>query len=85
MAPLVGERRANPVLFDRITFPALMALSGDVGGRAIFSQYAPAYLPWHDESLLVDADRATAEAEWILEMAQLTLDTITHRRAPASS
>jgi hypothetical protein len=33
---------------------------------------------------LVDADRATAEAEWILEMAQLTLDIVTHRRASAS-
>ena len=37
-----------------------------------------------EKLLLVDADRATAEAEWILEIAQLTLDTITHRRAPAS-
>ena len=37
-----------------------------------------------EKLLLVDADRATAEAEWILEMAQTTLDTITHRRAPAS-
>jgi CTP:molybdopterin cytidylyltransferase MocA len=57
VAPVVGDRRANPVLFDRETFPALAALSGDVGGRAIFSQYPPVYLPWHDESLLVDADR----------------------------
>jgi molybdenum cofactor cytidylyltransferase len=57
VAPRVGDRRANPVLFDRVTFPALMALTGDVGGRVLFSQYPPAYLPWHDESLLVDADR----------------------------
>ncbi len=57
LAPLVRGQRGNPVLFDRLTFPALQTLSGDVGGRAIFSQFPPAYLPWHDESLLVDVDR----------------------------
>ncbi len=56
IAPLVNDRRANPVLFDRCTFPDLMALSGDVGGRAIFSKYSPTYLPWHDDSLLLDVD-----------------------------
>jgi molybdenum cofactor cytidylyltransferase len=56
VAPLVGGRRANPVLFDRVTFPDLMALSGDVGGRAIFSKVAVNYLTWHDESLLTDVD-----------------------------
>jgi molybdenum cofactor cytidylyltransferase len=57
VAPLVRDRRANPVLFDQVTFPALMTLTGDVGGRAIFPQYPPAYLPWHDDGLLLDADR----------------------------
>ena len=56
IAPLVIGQRANPVLFDRVTFPDLMALTGDVGGRAIFSKYPVMYLPWHDESLLVDID-----------------------------
>jgi molybdenum cofactor cytidylyltransferase len=56
VAPLVQERRANPVLFDRITFSDLMALSGDTGGRAIFSKYPPTYLPWHDGRLLLDVD-----------------------------
>ncbi len=56
VAPLVAGQRANPVLFDRITFQELMTLTGDVGGRAIFSNYSPTYLPWHDESLLVDID-----------------------------
>jgi molybdenum cofactor cytidylyltransferase len=56
VAPLVGGQRANPVLFDRVTFPDLMALSGDVGGRAIFSLYPVYYLSWHDESLLSDMD-----------------------------
>ncbi len=56
IAPLVDGQRANPVLFDRLTFPDLMALSGDVGGRAVFSRYTISYLPWHDTGLLGDVD-----------------------------
>ncbi|MGE5251235.1 MAG: selenium cofactor biosynthesis protein YqeC [Bacteroidota bacterium] len=56
LAPLVLDRRANPVLFDRRTFPALMGIQGDVGGRAIFDRYPVEYLPWHDERLLLDVD-----------------------------
>jgi len=56
VAPLVNGQRANPVLFDRVTFPQLNTLSGDVGGRAIFPQVPVTYLPWHDESLLIDID-----------------------------
>jgi molybdenum cofactor cytidylyltransferase len=56
VAPLVDGKRANPVLFDRTTFPELMALSGDVGGRAIFSKLPVDYLTWHDQSLLTDVD-----------------------------
>ena len=58
VAPLVlMERRANPVLFDRVTFPDLLRLDGDVGGRAIFDKHHVEYLPWHDDSLLFDVDR----------------------------
>jgi len=56
VAPLVEDRRANPTLFDCITFTDLMQLSGDVGGRAVFSKYAPKYLPWLDHGLLRDVD-----------------------------
>jgi molybdenum cofactor cytidylyltransferase len=56
VAPLVEGQRANPVLFDRLTFPDLMALSGDVGGRAVFSKHTITYLPWHDTGLLEDVD-----------------------------
>jgi molybdenum cofactor cytidylyltransferase len=56
LAPMVASQRANPVLFDRVTFPDLMSLTGDVGGRAIFGKYQVIYLPWHDESLLLDVD-----------------------------
>jgi molybdenum cofactor cytidylyltransferase len=58
LAPLVlEERRANPVLFDRDTFPDLMQLTGDVGGRGIFDKHRVEYLPWHDDSLLFDVDK----------------------------
>jgi molybdenum cofactor cytidylyltransferase len=56
LAPLVAGQRANPVLFDRLSFPDLMSLSGDVGGRAIFGRQPVSYLPWHDEALLLDID-----------------------------
>jgi molybdenum cofactor cytidylyltransferase len=56
VAPLVAGQRANPVLFDSVAFADLMALTGDVGGRAIFSKYPVLHLTWHDESLLVDID-----------------------------
>jgi molybdenum cofactor cytidylyltransferase len=58
LAPLVLEdRRANPVLFDRDTFPDLMKLTGDVGGRGIFDKHRVEYLPWHDDILLFDVDK----------------------------
>ncbi len=58
LAPLVlEERRANPVLMDRVTFPDLLKLTGDVGGRAIFDKHRVEYLPWHDDILLFDVDK----------------------------
>ena len=56
IAPLVEERRANPVLFDRATFDHLLSLEGDTGGRAIFSKYQVDYLPWFDRLMLLDVD-----------------------------
>ena len=56
VAPMVIDRRANPVLFDRTTFPDLMTIEGDTGGRAIFHKHRVEYLPWHDDSLLLDVD-----------------------------
>jgi molybdenum cofactor cytidylyltransferase len=56
VAPIVMDQRANPVLFDRATFPDLMGLEGDVGGRAIFHKHRVEYLPWHDDRLLLDVD-----------------------------
>ena len=56
LAPLVNGQRSNPVLFDRKTFPDLLALTGDTGGRAIFSRYQVAWLPWHNPEALLDID-----------------------------
>jgi molybdenum cofactor cytidylyltransferase len=56
IAPLVNGRRGNPACFDRVTFPELLALTGDTGGRALFSRYPVTWLPWHDASVLVDVD-----------------------------
>jgi len=56
VAPMVMDRRANPVLFDRVTFPDLQSLEGDVGGRAVFRKHRVEYLPWHDDRLLLDVD-----------------------------
>jgi molybdenum cofactor cytidylyltransferase len=56
VAPLVEGRRGNPVCFDRVTFPELLALTGDTGGRALFSHYPVTWLPWHDASVLMDVD-----------------------------
>jgi molybdenum cofactor cytidylyltransferase len=56
VAPMVLDQRANPVLFDRVTFPDLLSLEGDIGGRAIFHKHHVEYLPWHDDRLLLDVD-----------------------------
>jgi molybdenum cofactor cytidylyltransferase len=56
LAPYVFDQRANPVLFDQVTFPDLLQLTGDQGGRAIFGKFSPRYLNWYDKSLLLDVD-----------------------------
>jgi molybdenum cofactor cytidylyltransferase len=56
LAPYIFDQRANPVLFDRVTFQDLLTLKGDTGGRAIFSKFSPRYLNWYDRKLLLDVD-----------------------------
>ncbi len=56
LAPFVGEKRTNPVLFDHSIFDLLCQLQGDAGARSIFGQYPPAAMPWADERLLLDVD-----------------------------
>jgi molybdenum cofactor cytidylyltransferase len=55
-APIVGDARANPVLFDRVTFAELMGLQGDTGGRAIMGHFPHTWLPWLDDRILLDID-----------------------------
>jgi molybdenum cofactor cytidylyltransferase len=56
VAPMVLDQRANPVLFDQVTFNDLLGIEGDVGGRAIFHKHPVEYLPWHDDRMLLDVD-----------------------------
>jgi molybdenum cofactor cytidylyltransferase len=56
VAPQINGQRGNPVLFDRCTFPDLMDLKGDVGGRALFSRYSPSWVNWVDRKILHDVD-----------------------------
>jgi len=56
LAPYVGEKRSNPVLFDRSVFGELCQLHGDAGARSIFGKYPPAAMQWPDERLLLDID-----------------------------
>lgn len=56
IAPLIDGRRANPVLFDCQTFPDLLSLEGDTGGRALFSRYPVHWIPWHDPRAALDVD-----------------------------
>lgn len=56
IAPSVAGKRANPVLFDRSTFSDLLSVEGDKGGRILFAKYPVEYVPWNDESILLDVD-----------------------------
>jgi molybdenum cofactor cytidylyltransferase len=56
--PLYHGFRGNPVLLDRSVFPEVMALSGDVGCRAIFGNHLEGIvkLPVDDVGILLDID-----------------------------
>lgn len=54
--PRTQERRGNPVLFARSTFADLLALQGDVGGRAVLHRYEIGEVFWDDPTFLLDVD-----------------------------
>jgi CTP:molybdopterin cytidylyltransferase MocA len=56
----------NPVLFGRRHFPALRALSGDTGAKAVITANLASVfdLPVTDESVLVDLDTPEAWSAW---------------------
>jgi molybdenum cofactor cytidylyltransferase len=56
VAPLADGQRANPVLFDARTFPELMAVEGDQGGRALFQRHEVRYVEWIDPVVTLDVD-----------------------------
>ena len=62
LAPVVWPeyqgRRGNPVLFDQDTFPDLMRLTGDTGGRPVLQAYAghAERVPVPDAGVLFDID-----------------------------
>lgn len=62
LAPVVWPeyegRRGNPVLFDRATFPELMRLFGDTGGRPVLRTHAEQAerVPVSDPGILFDID-----------------------------
>lgn len=55
VAPQVGRRWGNPVLFDRITFRDLASVYGDLGGRLLFDRFRMAGIQW-DPTILLDID-----------------------------
>jgi molybdenum cofactor cytidylyltransferase len=56
--PMYKGFRGNPVLLDRTVFPEVMALSGDVGCRAIFGSHTEGIVkvPVEDVGILLDLD-----------------------------
>jgi molybdenum cofactor cytidylyltransferase len=65
VAPRVGPRRANPILFDQITFSALHAVNGDRGGRELFQTFPHVWVEW-DDSILFDLD-SPEDLRWLKE------------------
>ena len=56
IAPQIDGQRGNPVLFDIKTFPDLLNLKGDMGGRTLFSYFPIRWITWHDPKQLMDID-----------------------------
>jgi molybdenum cofactor cytidylyltransferase len=56
--PIYKGFRGNPVLLDRSVFPEIMALSGDIGCRAIFGDHLEGIVkvPVEDIGILLDLD-----------------------------
>jgi molybdenum cofactor cytidylyltransferase len=58
LVPTHNGTRGNPALLDRSIFPEVMALTGDVGARAIFGNHTEEILkvPVDDPGILLDFD-----------------------------
>ena len=60
--PRFGGQRGNPVLWGAQHFPELLALAGDVGGKALFQRHASAICYVDVESASVNLDVDTPDA-----------------------
>jgi molybdenum cofactor cytidylyltransferase len=56
VAPQIDGQRGNPVMFDLRTFPDLLSLKKDMGGRTLFSHIPVRWVIWHDSNQLFDID-----------------------------
>ena len=56
LAPRVGKRQCNPVLFRRTLFNELLKIRGDKGAKALLKKYPVAWMEWHDPNLGLDID-----------------------------
>lgn len=56
VAPVINDQRANPVYFSAKTFDRLKAVSGDQGGRSLFSEYRADLVPFLDDWMAKDID-----------------------------
>lgn len=52
----MNDRRANPVYFPKSTLKEIVEVTGDQGGRAIFSDFQVELVPWLDDLMALDID-----------------------------
>jgi molybdenum cofactor cytidylyltransferase len=56
VAPRHAGQRANPVLFDRSTWPDLSQVTDDQGGRALLDRYPVEWVEWEHPGDFADVD-----------------------------
>ena len=56
IAPQIGNRLANPVLFKKEVFHAFETLMGEEGGKNLFDKFNMYRIPWKDARILKDID-----------------------------
>jgi len=56
ISPSVNKTPTSPVLFGFELFDNLLLLTGDQGGKKLFSTHPVNYIEWSDERLLLDLD-----------------------------
>lgn len=56
ISPIIDGHRTPPTYFSRRVFPQLLEVTGDQGGRALFSRFSPHQLAWLDLDMARDID-----------------------------